>query len=125
MTALAKGIPVYSEGPRHELATPTGVALVRTLASGFGPLPVMRSLTVGYGAGDRDPEDWPNVLRVFLQDDSTPETYHTERIMRIETNLDDLNPQIYEHIMDRLFDLGALDVALVPVVMKKVAQVCC
>lgn len=119
VTALAKGIPVYSEGPRHELATPTGVALVRTLASGFGPLPVMRSLTVGYGAGDRDPEDWPNALRVFLQDDSTPETYHTERIMRIETNLDDLNPQIYEHIMDRLFDLGALDVALVPVVMKK------
>jgi pyridinium-3,5-bisthiocarboxylic acid mononucleotide nickel chelatase len=119
VAALTKGIPVYSDGPRHELATPTGVALVRTLASEFGPLPVMRSLAVGHGAGDRDPEDWPNVLRVFLQDDSTPETYHTERIMHIETNLDDLNPQVYEHVMERLFDLGAVDVALVPVVMKK------
>ena len=119
VTALAKGIPVYSDGPRHELATPTGVALIRTLASEFGPLPVMRSLAVGHGAGDRNPEDWPNVLRVFLQDDSAPEIYHTERIMQIETNLDDLNPQIYEHVMDQLFDLGAVDVALVPVIMKK------
>lgn len=119
VTALAKGIPVYSEGPRHELATPTGVALVRTLSSEFGPMPVMRGLAVGYGAGDHDPDDWPNVLRVFLQDDSTPETYHTERIMQIETNLDDLNPQIYEHIMEQLFDLGAVDVALVPIIMKK------
>ena len=119
VTALAKGIPVYSDGPRHELATPTGVALIRTLASEFGPLPVMRSLAVGHGAGDRNPEDWPNVLRVFLQDDSAPEIYHTERIMQIETNLDDLNPQIYEHVMDQLFDLGAVDVALIPIVMKK------
>ncbi|MBL8036127.1 MAG: nickel pincer cofactor biosynthesis protein LarC [Nitrospira sp.] len=119
VAALAKGIPVYSDGPRHELATPTGVALVRTLASEFGPLPVMRSLAVGHGAGDRNPEDWPNVLRVFLQDDSTPEIYQTERIMQIETNLDDLNPQIYEHVMEQLFDLGAVDVALIPVVMKK------
>lgn len=119
VTALVKGIPVYSDGPRHELATPTGVALVRTLASEFGPLPVMRSLAVGHGAGDRNPEDWPNVLRVFLQDDSAPEIYQTERIMQIETNLDDLNPQIYEHVMDQLFELGAVDVALVPVIMKK------
>jgi pyridinium-3,5-bisthiocarboxylic acid mononucleotide nickel chelatase len=119
VTALAKGIPIYSEGPRHELATPTGVALVRTLSLGFGPMPIMRGLAVGYGAGDRDPEDWPNVLRVFLQDDLTPETYHTERIMQIETNLDDLNPQIYEHIMEQLFELGAVDVALVPIIMKK------
>ncbi|MHC9063915.1 nickel pincer cofactor biosynthesis protein LarC [Nitrospira sp. CMX1] len=119
VAALAKGIPVYSDGPRHELATPTGVALVRTLASEFGPLPVMRSLAVGHGAGDRNPEDWPNVLRVFLQDDSTPDAYQTERIMQIETNLDDLNPQIYEHVMEQLFGLGAVDVALIPVVMKK------
>ncbi|HMS84141.1 MAG TPA: nickel pincer cofactor biosynthesis protein LarC [Nitrospira sp.] len=119
VTALSKGIPVYSEGPRHELATPTGVALMRTLASEFGPLPIMRSLAVGHGAGDRDPADWPNVLRVFLQDDSIPDLHHTERIMQIETNLDDLNPQIYEYVMERLFDLGAVDVALTPVIMKK------
>jgi len=119
VTALSKGIPVYSEGPRHELATPTGVALMRTLASEFGPLPIMRSLAVGHGAGDRDPADWPNVLRVFLQDDSIPDLHHTERIMQIETNLDDLNPQIYEYVMERLFDLGAVDVALTHVIMKK------
>lgn len=119
VAALAKDIPIYSEGPRYELATPTGVALVRTLASEFVSLPTMKSMAVGYGAGDRDPEDWPNVLRVFLQDESACDVRRTERVMQIETNLDDLNPQIYEHIMERLFDVGAMDVALIPAVMKK------
>lgn len=119
VAALAKGIPIYSEGPRCELATPTGVALVRTLASEFVSLPTMKSVTVGYGAGDRDPKDWPNVLRVFLQDESSLEVPRTEQVVQIETNLDDLNPQTYEHIMERLFDIGAMDVALIPVVMKK------
>jgi uncharacterized protein (TIGR00299 family) protein len=119
VAALAKGIPIYSEGPRCELATPTGLALVRTLASEFVSLPIMKSVAVGYGAGDRDPEDWPNALRVFLQDESALEVRRTEHVMQIETNLDDLNPQIYEHIMERLFDAGAMDVALIPVVMKK------
>ena len=119
VAALAKGIPIYSKGPRCELATPTGVALVRTLASEFVSLPTMKSVTVGYGAGDRDPKDWPNVLRVFLQDESSLDVPRTEQVVQIETNLDDLNPQTYEHIMERLFDIGAMDVALIPVVMKK------
>lgn len=119
VAALAKGIPIYSEGPRCELATPTGVALVRTLASAFVSMPTMKSVAVGYGAGDRDPEGWPNALRVFLQDESARDVRRIERVMQIETNLDDLNPQAYEHVMERLFDVGAMDVALIPVVMKK------
>jgi pyridinium-3,5-bisthiocarboxylic acid mononucleotide nickel chelatase len=119
VAALAKGIPIYSEGPRCELATPTGMALVRTLASEFVSMPTIRSVAVGYGAGDRNPEDWPNALRVFLQDESVLEARRTEHVMQIETNLDDLNPQTYEHVMERLFDVGAMDVALIPVVMKK------
>lgn len=119
VTELAKGIPIYADGPRCELATPTGVALLRTLASEFGPMPAMKSTAVGYGAGDRDPDGWPNVLRVFLEDESTPATRQTERVIQIETNLDDLSPQTYEYVMEQLFHVGAVDVALAPVVMKK------
>ncbi|MGE0643818.1 MAG: nickel pincer cofactor biosynthesis protein LarC [Nitrospira sp.] len=119
VTALAKGLPIYSEGPRCELATPTGVALVRTLSSEFISLPIMKAAAVGYGAGDQNPDEWPNALRVFLQDEFSSEVRRTEPITQIETNLDDLNPQAYEYVMERLFNVGAIDVALTPVVMKK------
>lgn len=119
VAALAKGIPIYSDGPRCELATPTGVALLRTLTSEFGPATIMEPAQVGYGAGDHDPQGWPNALRVFLSDDSVPTTRMTDRVMQIETNLDDLTPQAYEHVMDRLFSAGALDVALIPAIMKR------
>ena len=119
VAALAKGIPVYSEGPRCELATPTGMALLRTLASSFGSMPVLESAQVGYGAGDADPDGWPNVLRVFLADETASVGRSTDRVVQIETNLDDLNPQAYEHVMTQLFDVGALDVALIPVIMKR------
>ena len=119
VAALAKGIPIYSEGPRCELATPTGVALLRTLAVSFGPMPVLESAQVGYGAGDADPEGWPNALRVFLADETASSGRPTDRVVQIETNLDDLNPQAYEHVMAQLFAVGALDVALIPVIMKR------
>ncbi len=119
VAALAKGIPIYSDGPRCELATPTGVALLRTLTSEFGPATILEPAQVGYGAGDHDPQGWPNALRVFLSDDSAPTTRMTDRVMQIETNLDDLTPQAYEHVMDRLFSAGALDVALIPAIMKR------
>jgi len=119
VAALAKGIPIYSDGPRCELATPTGVALLRTLTSEFGPATVLEPARVGYGAGDHDPQGWPNALRVFLSDDSAPTTRMTDRVLQIETNLDDLTPQAYEHVMDRLFSAGALDVALIPAIMKR------
>ena len=119
VAALSKGIPVYSEGPRCELATPTGVALLRTLTSEFGPVSMIESATVGYGAGERNPEGWPNALRVFLSEDSPQERRPTDRVMQVETNLDDLNPQAYEYVMEQLFAVGALDVALIPIIMKR------
>jgi uncharacterized protein (TIGR00299 family) protein len=119
VAALAKGIPIYADGPRCELATPTGVALLRTLASEFGPMPTMKSMAVGYGAGDQDPDGWPNALRLFVEEESTSAANPTEPMIQIETNLDDLSPQTYEYIMEQLFQVGAVDVVLVPVVMKK------
>lgn len=119
VAALARGIPIYADGPRCELATPTGVALLRTLASEFGPMSAMKSMAVGYGAGDHNPDGWPNALRVFLEEESTPEMRQIERMIQIETNLDDLSPQTYEYVMEQLFQVGAVDVALAPVVMKK------
>lgn len=119
VAALAKGIPIYADGPRCELATPTGVALLRTLASEFGPMTAMTNIAVGYGAGDHNPDGWPNALRVFLEEESTSEARQTERMVQIETNLDDLSPQTYEYVMEQLFQVGAVDVALAPIVMKK------
>lgn len=119
VAVLTKGIPIYSEGPRCELATPTGVALLRTLTSEFGAMAAMESAQVGYGAGERNPEGWPNVLRVFLSEARAQGARQTDRVMQIETNLDDLTPQTYEHVMDRLFFAGAVDVALIPVIMKR------
>jgi pyridinium-3,5-bisthiocarboxylic acid mononucleotide nickel chelatase len=119
VAALARGVPIYADGPRCELATPTGVALLRTLASEFGPLPTMRSMTVGYGAGDHNPDGWPNVLRLFVEEAATSAANQTEQMIQIETNLDDLSPQTYEYIMEQLFQVGAVDVVLAPVIMKK------
>ncbi|MBH0201596.1 MAG: nickel pincer cofactor biosynthesis protein LarC [Nitrospira sp.] len=119
VAALAKGIPIYADGPRCELATPTGVALLRTLVSEFGPLPTMKSMAVGYGAGDHNPDGWPNVLRLFLEEEPTSVMSQTERMIQIDTNLDDLSPQAYEYVMEQLFQVGAVDVVLAPVVMKK------
>jgi uncharacterized protein (TIGR00299 family) protein len=119
VAALARGVPIYADGPRCELATPTGVALLRTLASEFGPLPTMRSMAVGYGAGDHNPDGWPNVLRLFVEEEPTSPANQTERMIQIDTNLDDLSPQTYEYIMEQLFRVGAVDVVLVPVIMKK------
>ncbi|MGH7254837.1 MAG: nickel pincer cofactor biosynthesis protein LarC [Nitrospirales bacterium] len=123
VAALSRGIPVYSAGPTRELTTPTGLALLRTLTREFGPMPLMRPTEVGQGAGSADPKGWPNVLRVFLGQ-AVPDAGNTSRsdrdaILQIETNLDDVNPQVYDGVMDRLFEAGALDVTLTPVIMKQ------
>lgn len=119
VTALARGIPVYSAGPARELTTPTGLALLCTLVQDYGPLPPMRPSAIGYGAGSADPDGWPNVLRVFLGESLPASLGDTETVIQMETNLDDLNPQAYETVMDRLFAAGALDVTLTPVIMKR------
>lgn len=116
---LAKGYPIYSKGPAMEMTTPTGMALVTTLAQTFGELPPVIPSAIGYGAGTADPHDWPNVLRVFLALTPTTESFESDQVIQLETNIDDMNPQIYESVMERLFENGALDVSLTPTMMKR------
>lgn len=116
---LAEGMPIYSDGPRRELATPTGMAVLRTVAHAFGGLPPIRPKAIGYGAGDANPDGWSNVLRLFVGEGCAPHDERTEPVFEIETNLDDLNPQVYETVMEHLFAAGALDVTITPVVMKR------
>nr|MBA3753325.1 nickel pincer cofactor biosynthesis protein LarC [Nitrospira sp.] len=119
VAALAVGLPIYAHGPTRELATPTGVALVRTLAQEFGPLPRMEVRRVGYGAGTANPAQWPNVLRVFVGEGAQTALGSVETIVELQTNIDDLNPQVYETVFDRVFAAGALDATLTPITMKK------
>jgi hypothetical protein len=119
VASLGHGIPIYSDGPSQELATPTGMALLRTFAEGFGSMPLLRLQAVGYGAGTADFQDWPNVLRVFIGDGGNQGSGETDRIVELTSNLDDLSPQAYETVMDRLFAAGAVDVTLTPIIMKR------
>lgn len=119
VAALAKGIPIYNEGPQLEMTTPTGMALLRTLTQEFGALPLMRTESLGYGAGTANPQRWPNVLRIMLGEHYSRSGYQKDRICQLETNIDDLNPQVYEQVMEQLFARGALDVTMTPVIMKR------
>jgi uncharacterized protein (TIGR00299 family) protein len=119
VTALARGLPIYSAGPERELTTPTGLALLAALADEFGGLPLMRPEAIGYGAGTADTSGWPNVLRVFLGEPVSRSQGETDSVVQVETNLDDLNPQAYDTVMARLFEAGAVDVTLTPVIMKQ------
>lgn len=118
VAALAVGVPIYAKGPERELTTPTGMALLRTLATDFECLPPMQVRRVGYGAGTADPAQWANVLRVFIGD-APASGVAVETIVELHTNLDDLNPQVYETVFERLFAAGAVDATLAPVTMKK------
>jgi uncharacterized protein (TIGR00299 family) protein len=115
--ALLKDIPVYDSRLRHELVTPTGAALVKSLAGSFGSMPSMRVDRVGYGVGSRNLPDRPNLLRIitgYARYDK-----QTETVVILEANLDDTNPEWMGFLMDRLFEAGALDVIFCPIQMKK------
>jgi pyridinium-3,5-bisthiocarboxylic acid mononucleotide nickel chelatase len=114
---LLTGKPIYSAGPQTELTTPTGAALIATLATGFGALPSVRMLAQGFGAGDKDFPMQANVLRVLVGE----KTHAAEAISVtiLEANIDDSTPQVLGYTMERLFAAGALDVTLTPVFMKK------
>ena len=116
--ALLKGIPVVGTELNFELVTPTGAALLTALAESFGPIPAMTLTAVGYGAGGRD-LPIPNVIRLLLGEINLTNAAVTETLVTLETNIDDLNPQVYDYLMERLFQNGALDVTLTPVQMKK------
>ena len=113
---LLRGLPTYSAHIEKELVTPTGAALIRTLAPTFGPQPAMRVEHIGYGAGTRNPKDFPNVLRLSIGE--TADATHSS-VAVLETALDDLSPQILAHVTERAFTLGALDVMSTAVQMKK------
>jgi uncharacterized protein (TIGR00299 family) protein len=112
---LTLGVPVYQTDVEGELVTPTGAAILTTLAR-FGSIPPMRVERVGYGAGRRDLAV-PNVLRVLIGETDSPVV--EDAVQLIETNIDDMNPQFYDHVMETLFAAGARDVYLTPVIMKK------
>lgn len=114
---LLKGIPVYDPGIKLEMVTPTGAALITCLSDSFGPMPPMVIQKIGYGVGQRDLPESPNLLRILIGEDR-PDA-ETETVVLLETNLDDTNPEWLGFLMERLFDAGALDVAFVPIQMKK------
>jgi uncharacterized protein (TIGR00299 family) protein len=118
---LLKGAPVYSSGLQTELVTPTGAAIVATLATRFSPFPEMKINKTGYGAGTRDFPAHANVLRITIGESLPHLAAKTsqETIAVLEANLDDLNPQVFGYVMDRLLEAGALDVFATPVQMKK------
>ncbi|MBI4609999.1 MAG: nickel pincer cofactor biosynthesis protein LarC [Candidatus Rokubacteria bacterium] len=115
---LLRGYPVFDNGVEAELVTPTGAAIVTTLAVSAGRMPPMTVRAVGYGAGSMELAI-PNVVRCFVGDAPAGPSGSTETIAQVETTIDDMSPQLYEPLLDRLLDAGALDVFLTPVIMKR------
>lgn len=125
---LLRGVPVVDTGVQAELVTPTGAAILTTLARSFGRMPAMTVAAVGYGAGTRDLPGTPNILRCFVGEGAAPASglatlaaggAEIESLSKVETTIDDMSPQLYEPLMERLFAAGALDVTLTPVIMKR------
>jgi hypothetical protein len=126
---LLGAVPTYSSGVQMETLTPTGALILSEYADAFGPMPAMRVASVGYGAGDRDLPETPNVVRVFVgeSDASAPGAAAgpaqiagpAMRVSVLACEIDDMNPQIFGAVMDRLYAAGALEVFYQPVQMKK------
>jgi uncharacterized protein (TIGR00299 family) protein len=113
---LIQGALVHGVG-EGELLTPTGALLVTSHASSYGPLPLVRLEAIGHGAGSRDTAGRPNVIRLMVGYEE--KLVASDRIMVLETELDDMAPQLFGHVMDRLYSVGALDVYYTPIHMKK------
>jgi len=117
---ILKGVPVYGSGIACELVTPTGAAIISTLTESYGAIPDMTIEKTGYGAGTQEIQSAPNLLRIIA---GTAETHQfvseKDTVIVIETCIDDMNPEIFGFVMDRLFEDGALDVYWIPVFMKK------
>lgn len=112
---ILKGVPTGKSFVQAELTTPTGAAIIKTLTENFGNMPSMKIVKIGYGVGDKDFKEMPNMLRVIIGEGEGG----SERLIVLETNIDDMNPQIYQYLMSKLFKTGALDVFLMPIQMKK------
>jgi uncharacterized protein (TIGR00299 family) protein len=117
---ILRGVPVYAGRQTQELVTPTGAGIVAALASGFEPLPVMRIDRIGYGAGSHELDNQPNLLRVMVGRSAIDDQPGGEEtLLQVETCIDDMNPEIFGFLMDRLFEDGALDVNWIAAQMKK------
>ncbi|MGB7582206.1 MAG: nickel pincer cofactor biosynthesis protein LarC [Sedimentisphaerales bacterium] len=116
---LLKGIPTVGGPIDKELLTPTGAAILTTLAESFGPIPPMTIEATGYGAGTLDSEHVPNVVRLILGRSAEESSATTDRVCLIETNIDDSTGEIIANVMDKLLSAGALDVFTTPIVMKQ------
>lgn len=117
---LLRDVPIYSTDIVGELVTPTGAAIISTVCHEFGALPQMKVERTGYGAGTRVYHNFPNALRIMLGDGVEDEgMWGDERLLIVETNIDDMSPQIYGHVMEEAFRLGALDCYFTPIQMKK------
>jgi len=114
--ALLKNIPVYSCGIEAELVTPTGACLIKNLSSGFGSMPEMKISEVGYGAGSRE-LTIPNFLRVYIGE--AEDIYESDETILIETNIDDMTPEALGYVQEKLLSLGAKDVFMTSILMKK------
>jgi len=115
--ALLEGVPIYDSDQDVEMVTPTGAALITSLCSSFGPMPPMTIDRVGYGAGRRSLADRPNLLRILIGNDLDKK--RSDTVVVLESNLDDMSPELLGYLMDRLFDAGAKDVAFSHIQMKK------
>ena len=116
---LLKGMPTYSSGLQMELVTPTGAALLRALGCSFGDAPAMRTHSIGYGAGTRNPARFPNVLRLSIGDAESTAQFPEETITVLECAVDDLSPQVVARALELAMARGALDAMCIPVTMKK------
>jgi uncharacterized protein (TIGR00299 family) protein len=114
---LLEGVPIYAGPQKAELVTPTGALLITAYAEAFGVIPPMRLQRTGYGAGSKDFPDSPNVLRVLIGEGDAASPPH--RVVVIEAEIDDMNPQIFGVLIDRLLKDGALDVFYTSIQMKK------
>jgi hypothetical protein len=116
---LLKGVPLAACDEPGEMTTPTGAAILTTLAESFGPLPPIRIQRIGYGAGTRENRTRPNILRLIIGDLEATAAEAQEQVVVLETQIDDATGQVVAHAAARLLEAGALDVYTVPIVMKK------
>jgi hypothetical protein len=115
---LLQGVPSYGVELNQELVTPTGAAIIKALATGYGPMPAMTMTGVGYGAGSQElANGQPNLLRLVLG--TARVAVEAQEVEVVETHLDDWSPETFPYLSEQLFTLGALDVALIPIQMKK------
>jgi pyridinium-3,5-bisthiocarboxylic acid mononucleotide nickel chelatase len=115
---LLKGIPVHASSIEKELVTPTGIAILKHVVQSFGTIPEMKIERIGYGAGTRDLKI-PNLLRVWIGETEVKEEYEEDEVILIETNIDNMNPEILGYALERLLERGALDAFMTPIFMKK------